>query len=105
MVYKLVISRLLAVDLVAGSNLRMTDRRASSLVTAPPEEEGEAEVTGWFLYMASSQQSDLRLSGPPSGQGAGDGALNRDRRVLADLGAYSLSTVPPRRPKDRGEEE
>ncbi|GFO27990.1 hypothetical protein PoB_005449500 [Plakobranchus ocellatus] len=26
-----------------------------------------------FLYIASPQQGDLRLSGPPSGQGAGGG--------------------------------
>ncbi|GFN82565.1 hypothetical protein PoB_000907100, partial [Plakobranchus ocellatus] len=28
----------------------------------------------WVLYKASPQQGDLRLSGPPSGQGAGVGA-------------------------------
>ncbi|GFN91195.1 hypothetical protein PoB_001770100 [Plakobranchus ocellatus] len=28
-----------------------------------------------FLYIASPQQGDLRLSGPPSGQGAGSGAI------------------------------
>ncbi|GFN84342.1 cytochrome p450 [Plakobranchus ocellatus] len=37
----------------------------------------------------------LRLSGPPSGQGAGGGARTRDRRVHADLRADSLVTVPP----------
>ncbi|GFO45431.1 hypothetical protein PoB_007193600 [Plakobranchus ocellatus] len=44
---------------------------------------------------ASPQQGDLRLSGPPSGQGAGGGAWNCDRRVPADLRADSLATVPP----------
>ncbi|GFO19453.1 hypothetical protein PoB_004595800 [Plakobranchus ocellatus] len=48
-----------------------------------------------FLYTASPQQSDLRLSGPPSGQGAGGGARTRDRMVPADLRADSLATVPP----------
>ncbi|GFO15991.1 hypothetical protein PoB_004249600 [Plakobranchus ocellatus] len=49
----------------------------------------------WFLYKASPQQGDLRLSGPPSGQGAGGGARTRDRKVPADLRADSLATVPP----------
>ncbi|GFN75592.1 hypothetical protein PoB_000209800 [Plakobranchus ocellatus] len=48
-----------------------------------------------FFYIASPQQGDLRLSGPPSGQGAGGGARTRDRRVHADLRADSLATVPP----------
>ncbi|GFN97389.1 hypothetical protein PoB_002389500 [Plakobranchus ocellatus] len=38
---------------------------------------------------SSPQQGDLRLSGPPSGQGAGSGARTRDRRVPADLRADS----------------
>ncbi|GFO36261.1 hypothetical protein PoB_006276600 [Plakobranchus ocellatus] len=41
------------------------------------------------LYIASPQQGDIRLSGLPSGQGAGAGARTRDRM------AASLSTVPP----------
>ncbi|GFO43227.1 hypothetical protein PoB_006973200 [Plakobranchus ocellatus] len=48
-----------------------------------------------FLYIASPQQGDLRLSGPPSGQGAGSGARTRDRRVPADLRADSQATVLP----------
>ncbi|GFO01957.1 hypothetical protein PoB_002846200 [Plakobranchus ocellatus] len=44
---------------------------------------------------ASPQQRDLRLSGPPSGRGAGDGARIRDRRVPGDLRTDSLATVPP----------
>ncbi|GFO03311.1 hypothetical protein PoB_002981600 [Plakobranchus ocellatus] len=43
----------------------------------------------------SPQQGDFRLSGPPSGQGAGDGARTRDRRIPADLRADSLATEPP----------
>ncbi|GFN75126.1 hypothetical protein PoB_000163200 [Plakobranchus ocellatus] len=50
---------------------------------------------GWFLQVASPQQSDLRLSGPPSNQGTGGGAQTRDRRVPIDLRADSLATVPP----------
>ncbi|GFO20427.1 hypothetical protein PoB_004693200 [Plakobranchus ocellatus] len=50
--------------------------------------------SGWFLHIASPQQGDLRLLGPPSGQGAGGVALNSDRMVLADLRADSLTTEP-----------
>ncbi|GFO49583.1 hypothetical protein PoB_007608800 [Plakobranchus ocellatus] len=52
-----------------------------------------------FLYIASPQQGDLRLSGPPSGQGAGGGARTRDRKVPADFRADSLATVPPTLPR------
>ncbi|GFN75152.1 hypothetical protein PoB_000165800 [Plakobranchus ocellatus] len=39
-----------------------------------------------FLYVASPQQDDFRLLGPPSGQGTGSGARARyRRRVSADL--------------------
>ncbi|GFO11197.1 Gc-rich sequence DNA-binding factor 1 [Plakobranchus ocellatus] len=48
----------------------------------------------------SPQQGDLRLSGPPSGQGAGSGARTRDRRVPADLRADSQATVLPTPPED-----
>ncbi|GFO31800.1 hypothetical protein PoB_005830500 [Plakobranchus ocellatus] len=47
---------------------------------------------GWFVYIASPQQGDLRLLGPPSGQGAGGGARTRDRRVPADLREDSPAT-------------
>ncbi|GFO28280.1 acid-sensing ion channel 4 [Plakobranchus ocellatus] len=56
-------------------------------------------MTEKVLYIASPQQGDLRLSGPPSGQGAGGGARTRDRRVPADLRADSLATVPPTPPR------
>ncbi|GFN95800.1 hypothetical protein PoB_002230600 [Plakobranchus ocellatus] len=46
------------------------------------------------------QQGDLRLSGPPSGQGACSGARTRDRRVPADLGADLLATLPPTAPAE-----
>ncbi|GFN78476.1 hypothetical protein PoB_000498200 [Plakobranchus ocellatus] len=50
------------------------------------------------MLMESPQQGDLKLSGPPSGQGAGGGARTRDRKVPADLRADSLATVPPTPP-------
>ncbi|GFO14096.1 hypothetical protein PoB_004060100 [Plakobranchus ocellatus] len=40
---------------------------------------------------ANPRQGDLRLPGPPSGQGAGGGARTRDSRVPADLRAVSKS--------------
>ncbi|GFN85174.1 hypothetical protein PoB_001168000 [Plakobranchus ocellatus] len=42
----------------------------------------------------SPQKGDLRLLGPPSGQGAGSGAQIRGKRVPVDLRADSLTTVP-----------
>ncbi|GFO35453.1 hypothetical protein PoB_006195800 [Plakobranchus ocellatus] len=56
----------------------------------------------------SPQQGDLRLSGPPSGQGAASGARTRDRRVPADLRADSQATVlptPPLEEEEQGERE
>ncbi|GFN75531.1 hypothetical protein PoB_000203700 [Plakobranchus ocellatus] len=47
--------------------------------------------------MLCPQRGDLRLSGPPSGQGAG--ARTRDRKVPADFRADSLATVPPTPPE------
>ncbi|GFO03574.1 hypothetical protein PoB_003007900 [Plakobranchus ocellatus] len=48
--------------------------------------------------MACLQQGDHRLSGPPSGQGAGGGTRTIDRRALAYPRADSLSTVLPTPP-------
>ncbi|GFO48967.1 hypothetical protein PoB_007547200 [Plakobranchus ocellatus] len=48
-----------------------------------------------IIIKLSPQQGDLRLSGPPSGQGDGGGARARDRKVPADFRADSLATVPP----------
>ncbi|GFO10730.1 hypothetical protein PoB_003723500 [Plakobranchus ocellatus] len=36
--------------------------------------------TDWFFAYSSPQQGDLRLSGPPTGQGADGGARTRDRK-------------------------
>ncbi|GFN82725.1 hypothetical protein PoB_000923100 [Plakobranchus ocellatus] len=43
----------------------------------------------------SPQHGDLRLSGPPSGQGASGEARLCDRRVPADHMADLLSSMPP----------
>ncbi|GFO11695.1 hypothetical protein PoB_003820000 [Plakobranchus ocellatus] len=51
-----------------------------------------------YRVPAVPQQGDLRLSGPPSGQGAGSGARTRDRRIPADLRADSQATVLPTPP-------
>ncbi|GFO30041.1 dihydroflavonol 4-reductase [Plakobranchus ocellatus] len=56
-----------------------------------------------FLFEKRPQQGDLRLSGPPSGQGAGGGARTRDRRVSADNKADSLATVPLTPPSQAAE--
>ncbi|GFO28172.1 hypothetical protein PoB_005467700 [Plakobranchus ocellatus] len=45
--------------------------------------------------LSRAQQGDLRLSGPPSGQGTGGVARIRNRKVPTDLRADSLVTVPP----------
>ncbi|GFO03394.1 hypothetical protein PoB_002989900 [Plakobranchus ocellatus] len=42
------------------------------------------------MYIASPPQGDLRLSGPPSGKGAGGGVRARDRMIPADIRADSL---------------
>ncbi|GFN94927.1 hypothetical protein PoB_002143300 [Plakobranchus ocellatus] len=63
------------------------------------------ERLGFFcvcVCKASPHQVDLRLLGPPSGQGAGNVARTRDRRIPADLRADSLTTVPPTSPINRG---
>ncbi|GFO31941.1 hypothetical protein PoB_005844600 [Plakobranchus ocellatus] len=55
----------------------------------------------WFLYIASPQQSDLRLSGPTSGEGANSRARTRDRRVPEDLRVDMLATTPRMSVEDR----
>ncbi|GFN78152.1 hypothetical protein PoB_000465800 [Plakobranchus ocellatus] len=63
------------------------DLKANALTIAPPTTPSDKA--------SSPQQGDLKLSGILSGQGTGVAAQTRDRRVLADLRADSLSTVPP----------
>ncbi|GFO01579.1 hypothetical protein PoB_002808400, partial [Plakobranchus ocellatus] len=48
-----------------------------------------------FGFCSLTTRCDLRLSSPPSGQGACGGPRTRDRRVPAALRIDSLSTVPP----------
>ncbi|GFO36882.1 hypothetical protein PoB_006338700 [Plakobranchus ocellatus] len=48
-----------------------------------------------FLCIASLHQGDLRLSGPPSGQGTSGGAQTHNRRIPADIRADPLATVSP----------
>ncbi|GFO10526.1 hypothetical protein PoB_003703100 [Plakobranchus ocellatus] len=54
--------------------------------------------TGISFRGVYPQQGDLRLSCPPSDQGASGGARTCYRIVLADLRASSLSSVPPSPP-------
>ncbi|GFO23940.1 hypothetical protein PoB_005044500 [Plakobranchus ocellatus] len=70
----------------------------NNIAASKPHQTG---VIDRFLYIASAHQGDLRLSGPMSGQGTGDGARTRDIRVLADLRADSLATVPLMPPSKR----
>ncbi|GFO11853.1 hypothetical protein PoB_003835800 [Plakobranchus ocellatus] len=46
---------------------------------------------GVMTHLSSNKpigsQGDLRLSGPPSGQGAGGAARNNDKKISADLKA------------------
>ncbi|GFO29919.1 hypothetical protein PoB_005642400 [Plakobranchus ocellatus] len=58
---------------------------------------GVINTDRWRL-LPDQEQRDLRLSGPPSGQGVGGGARTHDRRVLANLRADSLSNVPSNAP-------
>ncbi|GFO22383.1 hypothetical protein PoB_004888800 [Plakobranchus ocellatus] len=60
--------------------------------------EGDEKEDYRRACIVSPQQGDLRLSGPPSGQGAGGGAQTRDKGVSADLRAASVATVPPMPP-------
>ncbi|GFN89897.1 hypothetical protein PoB_001640300 [Plakobranchus ocellatus] len=52
---------------------------------------------------SSPHQGDLRLPGPPSGQGTGGVARTRDRRIPVDIRADSLATVPSN-PPNAGED-
>ncbi|GFO21098.1 hypothetical protein PoB_004760300 [Plakobranchus ocellatus] len=52
----------------------------------------------WQGKTSVPQQADLRLSGPPSGQGAGNGVRTRNKRIPTEIRADSLATVPPTPP-------
>ncbi|GFN82539.1 hypothetical protein PoB_000904500 [Plakobranchus ocellatus] len=64
-------------------------------------ERGEEEEEVECVEM-SPQDDDLRLSGPPSDQGAGGGARTRDIRIPVNLRAGSLCAVPPAPHCERG---
>ncbi|GFO06670.1 hypothetical protein PoB_003317500 [Plakobranchus ocellatus] len=55
----------------------------------------EGYILQWMDKDFNPLQGDIRLSGPPRGQGAGRGARTRKRRVPADIRADKLTTVPP----------
>ncbi|GFN82943.1 retrovirus-related pol polyprotein from transposon opus [Plakobranchus ocellatus] len=90
---------------VRGKEDRLPWSSAWSLNNRPSGREG-GESSGYSntqdqeegSHIFSPQQGDLRLSGPPSGQGTGSGARTRDRRVPADLRADSQATVLPTPP-------
>ncbi|GFO49993.1 hypothetical protein PoB_007649800 [Plakobranchus ocellatus] len=66
------------------------------LIKFPVEALRWQTIAGTFsvnILGASAQQGDLRLSSPPSGQGAGGGARTCNRKVPSDLRADSLPTV------------
>ncbi|GFN78646.1 hypothetical protein PoB_000515200 [Plakobranchus ocellatus] len=64
----------------------------------PGESRLEHEMEMWGSTAANSQRGDLRLSGSPSGHGAGGVDRSRERRIPTDLRANSLATVPPTPP-------
>ncbi|GFO15721.1 hypothetical protein PoB_004222600 [Plakobranchus ocellatus] len=72
--------------------------RPGEVADAKPDIDISIVLKTWFLYKASPHQGDLRLSGTPSGQGAGGRAQTGDKRVAADFRADSLSTMPPTPP-------
>ncbi|GFO21671.1 macrophage mannose receptor 1 [Plakobranchus ocellatus] len=75
-----------------GPNQELQKGGVSWRMWDPPLMGGTGLTSPW--RGASPQQSDLRLQGHPSGQGAGGGAQTRDRRDPADRKAELLSTVP-----------
>ncbi|GFN79437.1 hypothetical protein PoB_000594300 [Plakobranchus ocellatus] len=98
--------------LQAGSISKLSDGNRSIIVLhytitariSAEIKENHRPIRDWFLYTASPQQGDIRLSGPPSGQDADSGARTRDRRVPAALRADSLATVSPTPLTDQGKE-
>ncbi|GFO00133.1 solute carrier family 22 member 21 [Plakobranchus ocellatus] len=70
----------------AGGSVEENSKHDGSEVFLPLKTMGD-------IPDASPKRGDLRLLGPPSGQGADGGARTRDGRVLADLRADSLTTT------------
>ncbi|GFO49037.1 hypothetical protein PoB_007554200 [Plakobranchus ocellatus] len=69
-----------------------SDQESRAPDSRKPRKNGNVEEVE-FGSAPSPHQGVLRLSGPPTGQGAGGRAQNRDRRIPTDLRADSLSTV------------
>ncbi|GFO18566.1 hypothetical protein PoB_004507100 [Plakobranchus ocellatus] len=67
----------------------------NQFIIASPCPSSTKWLIAWFICIASQQKGDLKLLGPPSGQGAGSKARTRDRRVPTDFISGSLSTDPP----------
>ncbi|GFO48153.1 hypothetical protein PoB_007465800 [Plakobranchus ocellatus] len=65
-----------------------------TVTVAPDVSSLQGEQTDWSWNTCPNQR-DVRLSGPPSGQGASGGDRTRDTRVAVDLRADSLATEPP----------
>ncbi|GFO00427.1 hypothetical protein PoB_002693200 [Plakobranchus ocellatus] len=57
----------------------------------------------WFVCKARPQQGDLRLSDPPSDQGASERAQTQHREVPEILVYVSLSTGPPTPPLEQAQ--
>ncbi|GFO15133.1 amine oxidase [Plakobranchus ocellatus] len=88
--------KLYQLSVVEALNLTASSEAKSYLLLENHFNSAEIAATDMVYYYFGShgpQQGGLRLSGPPSGQGAGSGARTRDRRVPADLRADSQATV------------
>ncbi|GFO27826.1 hypothetical protein PoB_005433100 [Plakobranchus ocellatus] len=62
------------------------------------EEERRRRIKRRKKRTSKKKKGDLRLSGPPSAQGARGGARTHERRIPAYIRAESLATVPPTPP-------
>ncbi|GFO50614.1 hypothetical protein PoB_007711900 [Plakobranchus ocellatus] len=81
-------------DTQYNSNTNST-REMCTHLSGPDEAPGHITTCGQLL---TPHQGNLRLSGPPSGQGTDGGARTHDRRIPADIRADSLATVRPTLP-------
>ncbi|GFO06481.1 hypothetical protein PoB_003298600 [Plakobranchus ocellatus] len=81
-----------------GLSLQNRNKKQAFSCVIGLRKRGVAVYHGRRVGRGSPLQGDLRLSGPPSGQGASGGTRTCDRKVPADLRADSLATVPPTPP-------
>ncbi|GFO20636.1 hypothetical protein PoB_004714100 [Plakobranchus ocellatus] len=86
----------ISIDAEVLTSAPLTDKEivASVQRTGIDDSEDEEEETDETAF--SPHQGDLRLSGPPSGLRACDDTRTSDRRVLSELRAVPLPTVPPK---------